>query len=439
MNNHPRRALFVGAGASIALGAPGLDDLIEPIAARALEGYEDPTNSLALDLAAYLWLVHGVGQQDLRAEIAGGRPESAPVLSLPGVVELLTLLDMTIAEGGSFGHRMGEEVPDALRTVLLPTSTKGGLGGLTQDRLRSVHRAIVVAIGSILGAKITEHAERDRPRAVSAYRQLVQSFSDDAIITTNWDTIIDRLLWRVDEDRPHTWKPGDRRVVYSRIGEAVVDFQGQIVECSQSLPVTLLHKLHGSLNWLFCPRCKRLTINPCVELTKGAQTGRLSSIDSWMDRTCWCESEAEPLIVTPSFSKNYSNLQIQSIWRDALQSLATAEEWTFVGYSLPMDDFAVRALITRALAWKRSEGLELKCVRVFDWTPERYQEEAEATVASGRPPTESASEAVKGFYSVFERYRRILGKRAGSLSMCAGGVLAAAGREGLRLADVSSR
>jgi hypothetical protein len=144
-------------------------------------------------------------------------------------------------------------------------------------------------------------------------------------------------------------------------------------------------------------------INPVLDLATDTEPGAGGA----MDQTCWCRTEADALIVTPSYSKNYGNLHLQAIWRDALEALALAEEWMFVGYSLPNDDFAIPALVARALAWKRSEGVPAPHVRVFDWAPLDVQEMAKAQAESGER-TSDAPPPVHAFAALAERFRSIL-------------------------------
>ena len=123
-------------------------------------------------------------------------------------------------------------------------------------------------------------------------------------------------------------------------------------------PLSLL-KLHGSLNWLCCPRCQKLWANPAYDIVQ---------FGDWVvDRECTCGASMEPLLVTPSFVKDYRSLDLRLIWKDARQALCQAPEWIFIGYSLPSDDAWVRTLLLRSLATLRSQSAALAKVTVVNY------------------------------------------------------------------------
>jgi hypothetical protein len=61
--------------------------------------------------------------------------------------------------------------------------------------------------------------------------------------------------------------------------------------------------------------------------------------------------EPEPLIVPPMLSKSALVEQpiLRMIWQEAQEKLASADHITFVGYSLPMTDFAASVLFEETL------------------------------------------------------------------------------------------
>jgi hypothetical protein len=368
--------------------------LITPIAEKAVRGWDQAGGDRVRPdhrLAQYLRLVHGVDRRRLN------RGE------LPRIEDVLTVLDISIAENASFGRSKRPITPGARRLDFSP------------PELHAVHRTIVGAIAEFVSE---QPAEDVAPGAVAAFTRLITEFEGDTILTTNWDGMPDRELWRVGP-RPETWRPAERTVRYTPLQQTVVNFRGRrIAAPAENGTVTTLLKLHGSLNWLFCPRCQQLIINAAGDL--------LPETYGSMDDDCWCGATAEPLIVTPSYAKNYRNLQLAAIWREALQTLANAEEWVFVGYSLPDDDYAVRALLTRALAWKRSTGSGLRAVRVYDWTAPGLAREAEALAAASAPPNQRRAQEVNAFLELSTRYRRVVGEQAAQLQFRAGGMQAAA-------------
>jgi hypothetical protein len=72
--------------------------------------------------------------------------------------------------------------------------------------------------------------------------------------------------------------------------------------------------------------------------------------------TCLCTCRFSELIVTPGFVREYRNVHLLTIWRDALMTLAQAAEWLFVGYSLPADDVGIRTLLLKARCVRHDVG-----------------------------------------------------------------------------------
>jgi len=74
-----------------------------------------------------------------------------------------------------------------------------------------------------------------------------------------------------------------------------------------------------------------------------------------LDRYCHCGAEMDSLIITPSFIKRYSNVHLSNIWKGAQKTLEKADDWIFVGYSLPDDDLWIRGMLLRAIGARREK------------------------------------------------------------------------------------
>ena len=101
--------------------------------------------------------------------------------------------------------------------------------------------------------------------------------------------------------------------------------------------VSLL-KLHGSLNWLYCPACVQLSLTPKV---KGALVDKPEPC-----RTC--STDMVPIVIPPTFFKVMSNFYLQQVWHAAEEVLANAKRLYFCGYSFPDADMHVKYLLKRA-------------------------------------------------------------------------------------------
>jgi hypothetical protein len=103
-------------------------------------------------------------------------------------------------------------------------------------------------------------------------------------------------------------------------------------------------KLHGSTNWLRCPLCDNVYINPWGPIWHQAYKTKPDDASS-----CHCsETQLEAQIVSPSFVRDVRAANLLSIWKTALDCLRAADEWIIIGYSFPDEDLAIRALFTRA-------------------------------------------------------------------------------------------
>jgi NAD-dependent SIR2 family protein deacetylase len=124
-----------------------------------------------------------------------------------------------------------------------------------------------------------------------------------------------------------------------------------------------LIKLHGSLNWLQCPRCLRVYVDLDNKI----------AIDQYLHpvkcRHCnknFGENVSHVLVsnaIMPTFLKNFSNPQYKLIWQNAGVELAEASKIVFIGYSLPAADFEMRQLLSRMVR----DSAE---IHVVDWGDE---------------------------------------------------------------------
>lgn len=202
------------------------------------------------------------------------------------------------------------------------------------EHLRVMRKHLTYVLGRTIQVKVENQTNRD------LVNQFLQSlyWQTDSIISLNYDLIIDNALQDVNYCIP---------------------FRGDIPH--QTQVGVALCKLHGSLNWLYCPVCREL------ELTDHRKGALLPLIE---DQRCRkCNTPFEPVIITPSFLKDYNNVFIVQLWREAQQRLHNAKEIVFVAYSLPDADIVLRMFFTRALYTNRlrnGDRGEYK-IRVVDW------------------------------------------------------------------------
>jgi hypothetical protein len=133
-------------------------------------------------------------------------------------------------------------------------------------------------------------------------------------------------------------------------------------------PKLSLYKLHGSTNWLRCPLCENLYINPDAGISLLAGSGF-----SWLGNVCHCsDTLLEAQIVSPSFLRAVHDPNLIAVWRNALDLLREARQWLIIGYGFPDEDVAIRALFTRALS-ARTSSLRVAVVQMDDYALPNYQ------------------------------------------------------------------
>jgi hypothetical protein len=100
-----------------------------------------------------------------------------------------------------------------------------------------------------------------------------------------------------------------------------------------------LLKMHGSLNWLFCPTCTTIELTP---KEKGA--AKLL----FKPRLCSrCRTAVIPIIVPPTYFKIFSNYYLNEVWHLAEEILGGAKRFFFCGYSFPDADIYFKYLLKR--------------------------------------------------------------------------------------------
>lgn len=183
------------------------------------------------------------------------------------------------------------------------------------------------------------------------HRRIAQSLKPgDTVISFNYELLMDYALGNLTQDDQAKWQIND----------------GYGVPCSKLTkakgyapnPVSnvKLLKLHGSLNWLFCPLCGQLYSYEHLD-----QRGN-SIIINGMANMVECTSEKccqrlSRVIIPPTLLKNYQIIPfIPKLWQQARECLQRAKEVVVIGYSFPTTDFRSNWMFRKAMV--HNEGLE---------------------------------------------------------------------------------
>ena len=151
-------------------------------------------------------------------------------------------------------------------------------------------------------------------------------------ITFNYDDFLDEAL-----ERTGLWNP------YRGYGFFCRSSRDTIASLSLGAMDShlLLLKLHGSINW----RPKLGYANPVA-------LDSITHHHDWSGRDLDSHHlEPEPVIVPPVLSKSSLVEQpvLRLVWSRAFNELASAHQVTFIGYSFPTTDIAVRTLFSEAM------------------------------------------------------------------------------------------
>lgn len=319
-------AVFLGAGTSASFGYPTTGELLPMMVAKRRSTqflsalYGDPPGTGEKNRKS----LHG----HLAALLRGKNFEDDDVASdgLPLVTSLLSLLDFSIAADQS----------------VLPGASISD----TRMARRLVERSIVELIRD--DRKLSARQEKKFANFCVMLRQMRrhQHNSGLPILTTNYDMMADvaaytgcmskrRKIWPINQVA--------RRIDYGFRWFNAEEPSARSYQRPPN-PRYIVLKLHGATNWLRCPLCDNIFIDPDGPIWH--QAFRKTDNDS----TCVCndKQQLEAVIVSPSFVRETKAGNIAAVWKAALDVLRAADEWLIIGYSFPDEDLAIRALFTRA-------------------------------------------------------------------------------------------
>ena len=173
------------------------------------------------------------------------------------------------------------------------------------------------------------------------------NFDPVSIISTNWDILLDNSIKQYIGD-----KYDNKAVVdYCCYVSSYWEHDNTVKPGLEMLGLggfnVKLLKIHGSLNWLQCPRCLRVYVDFFNKIAIGQYIHPVTC------RHCdnhFGKQDSHRLVsnlVMPTFLKNLSNPQYKLIWQNAGIELSEANKIVFIVYSLPQAVFELRQLLAR--------------------------------------------------------------------------------------------
>lgn len=314
-NKTSKLALFLGAGASRLFGYPITRELMLEILKRL--------SSRKASKRARTGIASRRALRDFLERLLAADSDAAH--RVPLVTSVLSLLDHSLATG----------------QVLLQ---EGSL-----DETRSVRQALELELIDT----IPDHAafDEDEGNLFDIYSawlsKLYRACGDLGVITSNYDMLSDLAACYVTRAKGKlgNWEYADvaRKIDFG--------FRWNDPYANRSYPRPgrakfSLYKLHGSTNWLRCPLCENVYINP-----DGPIAHLVRSRATWRGNVCDCsDTRLVAQIVSPSFVRSMSDPNLIAVWRNALDLLRGADHWLIIGYGFPDEDLGIRALFTRAFA-----------------------------------------------------------------------------------------
>ena len=346
-----RHVLFLGAGSSVEAGYPLGRDLI-----RAVEDYFTNTE---LDVGSKAYWSRFLARRDTANEmekllLMSGNPEV--VLSyLDLCAEALTADDAAIRRVERAAINEFKNIRDGDVATAFAAERGEYIETLYEDlKRRPLDSAVRARLGFVAGLDAyLQHMHWRDDQAEEGYRreylrrELASLGDGDVVITTNYDTLAERVLLET-----RRWSAADGygfSVPLTNIPREALRPRRAPPDWVTTPSEVKVLKLHGSFGWRHIEGASESKPGEIIlgsELLSGMLPRRDGRISLLYDRR---EQSAPfpmtvPALAYPSFLKQMSGSTFLEVWEAARIALANAEEIRILGASLPPADMAVRTL-----------------------------------------------------------------------------------------------
>lgn len=200
-----------------------------------------------------------------------------------------------------------------------------------------------------------------------------QKYDELSIISMNWDDSLEQKLYKLCDNYNLKKDKRSKDKIYPDLcfydyplNQAIENrIVSTHVKAKGYRNIKIL-KMHGSLGWLVCPKCSRLLVDYNSEI----------SMNEFLEKKCpYCNKDINDkgpklhnLIITPTFLKELSDLNLKNIWHNASIDLSESKEIIFIGYSFPNADFEMRCLLKKAV----NENVDIKVILHESDNPKKY-------------------------------------------------------------------
>jgi len=199
--------------------------------------------------------------------------------------------------------------------------------GYSKKEIEQIRNALIFLIAKILDEKLQEKIIHHRKLVDRLKKE--KRIKQTAFLSLNYDIIIDNVLADLYEEYHLDY--GIDFINFERINDWKRPEKNKAV---------LLLKIHGSLNWLYCPTCNHIELTP-------KEKGAIKAFYK-IKKCTECKTLMEPVIIPPTFYKEMTNPFIQKVFLNADKILRSAERIFICGYSFPDADLHIKYLIKRA-------------------------------------------------------------------------------------------
>lgn len=172
------------------------------------------------------------------------------------------------------------------------------------------------------------------------FRQLNEH---DVVISFNWDVLLDTVFFDYNLMKAEfKGNPIDYGEEFYMIG--IDDDEDSYLP--KKVGIKLL-KLHGSLNWFYCPSCQKRFFTFRPNLYEDYRKGKIIKCPE-------CKKEnLKHLIVPPTFLKRFDKegfSPLIPIWQEAFKALQECDKLIIAGYSFPQDDVHFKHFLRSSLS-----------------------------------------------------------------------------------------
>ena len=203
----------------------------------------------------------------------------------------------------------------------------------------------------------------DIPKGVccSLHKRLFENLQPtDTILTLNYDLIADRALFEIEKDPEKGKIPQDSRMgkLQALLSELRIWAESPPSLIPREQETGFYIKLHGSLDWLYCPTvgCRNNTNLFAVEISAFPEQKE--------GNPCrFCGAAVKSFIIPPVATKRLEDRgRMAFLWNLALRELIQARCIGLIGLSLAPSDFELRWLLRQAVELRGQHSLSVEVV-----------------------------------------------------------------------------